>query len=60
MSSGEAAQMQRCYRSRTHAAIAGKNTAAAEEKNSAVRRQIFGGVGTVGYSAAVEFGGAGV
>jgi hypothetical protein len=28
--------------------------------NSAVRRQIFGGVGAVGFSAAAEFGGAGV
>jgi hypothetical protein len=38
----------------------GKNTAAEEYRpNAAVRRQIFGGVGAVGFSAAAKFGGAG-
>jgi hypothetical protein len=49
--------MRQVTHSRRHSR---KNIRRRRKYNSAVRRQIFGGVGAVGFSAAAEFGGAGL
>jgi hypothetical protein len=51
--------MQGCARSLAQAATDIKKTRRRRKFNAAVCRQIFGGVGGVGFSAAAEFGGAG-